>query len=101
METRPLTLTLSRREKKQGRVVSVTYRSRFRDFEPTKLFIVQQLSDSRIGPAQRAIRIAADTDLAEPHGERIVHQQAAKQGFSLLHDEFNRLCRLDYANNPG
>src|SRR5215471_16668656 len=91
----------SRGEKEQRRVGSVTYRSRFRDFEPTKLFIVQEFSDSRIGPAQRAIRIAADTDLAEPHGERIVHQQAANQGFSLLHDEFNRLCRLYHTNNPG
>src|SRR5262245_35589563 len=52
-------------------------------------------------PAQRAIRIAADTDLAKPHGERIVHQQTADQGFSLLHEEFNRLGRLYHSNNPG
>src|SRR4030095_5003814 len=54
-----------------------------------------------MGPAQRAIRIAADTDLAKPHGKRIVHQQTSDQGFSLLHDEFNRLGRLYHSNNPG
>src|SRR5262245_1272180 len=54
-----------------------------------------------MGPAQRAIWIAADTDLAKPHGERIVHHQASDQWSSLLHDEFNRLSRLYHTNNPG
>src|SRR5262245_35594784 len=92
---------LSLQERARRRVSLVTYGSRFSYFEPTKLFVVQQLSNSRIGPAQRAIWIATDADLAEPHGERIVHQQAANQGLSFLHDEFNRLGRLYHANNPG
>ena len=54
-----------------------------------------------MGSAQRAIRIASDADLAEPHGQRIVHQQAADQGFALLHNEFNRLGCLYHSNDPG
>jgi len=71
------------------------------DFEPTELFIVQQFGDSRMGSAQGAIRITADADFTEPHGERIIHQQASEQGFSLLQDELNRLGCLHDSNNPG
>src|SRR5262249_6475928 len=61
----------------------------------------QQLGNSRIRPAQRAVRVTPDADFAEPHGERVVHQQASDQGLPLADDEFNRFGRLDHTNNPG
>ena len=80
---------------------SVTYGGWCSDFEPAELFIVQQLGDSRMGSAQRAIRITTDADFTEPHGERIVHQQASEQGVPLLQEEFNRLGCLYDSNDPG
>jgi len=80
---------------------SVAYGGCGSDFEPAELFIVQQLGDSRMGSAQRAIRITTDTDFTELHGERIVHQQASEQGVPLLQEEFNRLGCLYDSNDPG
>ena len=48
---------------------SVTYGGWCSDFETAELFIVQQLGDRRMRAAQRAIRITADADFTEPHGE--------------------------------
>ena len=46
-----------------------------RHFEAAEFVIIQQLRNRRIGPTERAIRVTPDADLAEPHGQRIIHQQ--------------------------
>jgi hypothetical protein len=51
--------------------------------------------------ADRALRITPNTYFAETHGQRIVHQQAADEGFALADDEFDGFRRLNDANDPG
>ena len=59
--------------------LSVAYRSGFGSYQPAQLLIVHQFGNGGMLAAQRAVGIAPDADLAEPHGQRIVQQQAPYQ----------------------
>lgn len=83
----------------QRGISSVADRGR-RD-ESAEFFVVDQLFDGRMIAAQRAIRIAPDAYFAETHGQRIVHQQATNERFTLADDEFDRFGRLHHTNDPG
>jgi hypothetical protein len=69
--------------------------------ESAQFFVIDQFFDGWIGTAQRALRITPNTNFTEPHGQRIVHQQPAKERRALANDQFNRFCGLNNTNNPG
>jgi len=69
--------------------------------EAAELFVVHELGDGWVLAADRALRITPNTYFAETHGQRIVHQQTADEGFAFANDEFNGFCRLNHANDPG
>ena len=72
-----------------------------RGYEAAQLFVVHQFRDGWVLAADRALRITPNTYFAETHGQRIVHQQAADEGFAFANDEFDGFCRLNHANDPG
>ena len=59
----------------------------------------RQVLDRRRRPAQRALRITPQTDLAEPHTERVVGQQAANQRLADPEQELDGLRRLNRSNH--
>src|SRR6266545_4936463 len=62
--------------------------------------VVDQLLDGRVVAAERALRIAADLDLAELHRQRIVEEQAVHQWLAQPQDQLHRLGRLDDPDHP-
>jgi hypothetical protein len=72
-----------------------------RGCEAAELFVVHQFRDGRVLTADRALRITPNTYFAETHGQRIVHQQAADEGFAFANDKFDGFRSLNHANDPG
>src|SRR6266571_1030561 len=69
--------------------------------ESAKLLVVEERGDGRMRATEWTVRIAPDADLAEPHRQRIVHQQAPYQRLPLADNELDRFRRLDDPNHPG
>src|SRR6202000_1134179 len=63
----------------------------------TELLVVDQLLDCRMRAANRAVRVFAQLQLAELHGQGIGQKQAANQRLALSKDQLDDLCRLDDA----
>src|SRR5580658_1335338 len=51
--------------------------------------------------AERALRIFAQLEFAEAHGERVEEQQTAHERFTDADDELQRLGRLNRADDSG
>src|SRR6266478_9583940 len=69
--------------------------------ESAEFLVVEEFGDRRMRAAEWAVGIAPDADLAEPHGQRIVHQQASDQRLPLADNEFDGFRRLDDPNHSG
>ncbi len=54
-----------------------------------------------MGSARRAIRILAQLQLAEAHGQRVDEQQAPNERFARAENQLDRLSRLHYADETG
>ncbi len=65
---------------------------------PAELLIIDQGVNRRVGTADRAPGILADLHLAEGHLESVVEQEPADQRLSRSQDQFDRLGRLDDAD---
>src|SRR3954452_7201843 len=61
--------------------------------------VVDELADGRVVAAERALRIAADLDLAELHRQGIVQKQAIHQRLAQPQNQLDRLGRLDHADH--
>src|SRR5205807_7568832 len=59
----------------------------------------REISDRRRGPAQRALWIVTQPDLAEAHAERVVGEEAADQRFADAEQELDGLSRLNRSNH--
>ena len=64
-----------------------------------ELMIINQFGDSRMGAAHRAIRVFPQFQFAEAHGEGVIKQQTALEGFALPEDQFDYLRGLDQADD--
>src|SRR5206468_3067475 len=69
--------------------------------EAAELVVIDELGDGWVVPAQGAPGIAADFELLKRHLERIVQQEPADERRPLTQDQFDRLGRLDAADETG
>src|SRR3990172_4442911 len=63
--------------------------------EPAEGLVVLQLVDRRRFAAERAIRVAPQTQLLEPHAQRVVEQQPPGERLPDAEQDLDRLRRLD------
>src|SRR5689334_19066327 len=68
-----------------------------------ELLVVDELDRAAVDAvaARRALRIAAQPELAEPRLDRVVDQQAAGQRLAQPEDQLDRLGRLQDAHDAG
>ena len=66
-----------------------------------ELLVVDQLGDGRMVAAHRAFRIAAQLQLAEAHGQRVVQHQAADQRLADAQDQLHGFGGLNQADDAG
>src|SRR5438309_280230 len=69
------------------------------EHEAGAVSVDREISDRRRGPAQRALGIATQPDLAEAHAERVVGEEAADQRFADPEQELDGLSRLNRSNH--
>ena len=69
--------------------------------EAAELLVVDQLRDRRVRAAHRAVGILAQLQLAEPHPQRVVDQEAANQRLANSGDQLDGFGRLDHADDAG
>src|SRR5439155_1343890 len=70
----------------------------FRRREPAELLVVDELPDRGVLAAHRTCRILAELELAELHGQRVEHEQAADQRVADAEQQLDRLDALDDAD---
>ena len=72
-----------------------------RRLDAAELVIVYERGHGRMGAAYRAIRVLAQFQLAEAHGQRIHQQQPPDQRLAHTQDQFDDLGCLDTPTSPG
>src|SRR6185437_1097478 len=68
--------------------------------DAAELLIVDELSDSRIDAADRALGVLAELEFAETHIQRVNEQKPPDQRLAFAEDELDHLGRLHHAHEP-
>ena len=90
-------LELCRRDLLDGRSIG-RRRRRLGAADAAEFLVIDQRVDRRVRPADRALGVLADLHFAEGHLEGVVEQEPADQRFPGSQDEFDRLGRLNDAD---
>src|SRR5439155_1123487 len=67
--------------------------------DAAELFVIDELLDGGVGPANRAVRLLPQLQLAELHAQRVEDEETPDERLADVHDQLERLGRLDHADD--